>query len=164
MEPKQYLDYDNYLIYPDGRIYSKRTKDFMSCYLNPVGYYTVGFSKDGERSRFYVHRLVAECFVPNPQNLPEVNHIDENKLNNHVDNLEWCSREYNCSYGTRSKKIGEKCGKSVEMLDLKTGEVLQTFSSMAEASRQTGINRNGISMVCNGHRKMAGGYGWQCSK
>lgn len=62
-------------------------------------------SKDGCVKRYNVHRLVAQAFIPNPNNLPEINHLDEDKTNNCVDNLEWCTAKYNSNYGNRNKKI-----------------------------------------------------------
>lgn len=69
------------------------------------GYLKVSLSKDHKRYYFRVHRLVAQVFIPNPDNLPQINHIDENKENNRVDNLEWCDAKYNCNYGGRNSKI-----------------------------------------------------------
>lgn len=72
------------------------------------GYYEVALrGDDGKRHYICVHRLVALTYIPNPMNLPQVNHKDENKLNNHISNLEWCTVEYNCNYGTRNQRISE---------------------------------------------------------
>ena len=81
----------------DGRILSQ---SFAGC-----GYKSVMLSKDGCVKRHNVHRLVAQAFIPNPNNLPEINHLDEDKTNNCVDNLEWCTPKYNSNYGNRNKKI-----------------------------------------------------------
>lgn len=69
------------------------------------GYLGADMRINGECKHFLVHRLVAKAFIPNPHHLPEVNHKDENPKNNHVDNLEWCSRRYNCNYGNRTPKM-----------------------------------------------------------
>lgn len=151
MEPKKYLDYDNYLVYPDGRVYSLYKKDFLTPTLRN-GYLTVMLYKDKKPKRFSVHRLVAGCFIPNPQNYETVNHKDENKLNNHIDNLEWMSFENNVKYSQNN---------AIQMLDKDTGEVIQSFVSMREAERQTGINEQNISNVCRGKRRTAGGYLWR---
>ena len=71
------------------------------------GYCSVMLSKNGKVRRFNVHRLVAEAFIPNPSNLPEINHKDENKTNNCVDNLEWCTSKYNANYGNRNSLISK---------------------------------------------------------
>lgn len=75
-------------------------------------YYIVWLCKNGKSKQFYIHRLVAETFIENKNNLPQVNHKDENKLNNCVDNLEWCDAKYNCNYGNRNKIISIKASKT----------------------------------------------------
>ena len=90
-----------------GRVWSVRKE----IYRKPTivsGYYGVSLTKDGQFDIFTIHRLVAKAFIPNPLNLPQVNHKDENKLNNRVDNLEWCTAKYNSNYGSRNSKIGDK--------------------------------------------------------
>ena len=107
----------------------------------------------------YIHRLVAEAFIPNPQNLPQVNHKDENKSNNCVENLEWCDRVYNTNYGTGIERSKEKrFGDRFVVINLDTGEVYQTPK---DASRATGIHNDSISRVCKGKSKTAGGYRWR---
>lgn len=69
------------------------------------GYYEIGLYLNGIRKMFFVHRLVALTFIPNPNNLPQINHIDEDKTNNCVDNLEWCTQAYNNIYGTRLERV-----------------------------------------------------------
>ena len=71
------------------------------------GYHQVKLYKDSNSKNMYVHRLVAEAFIPNPQALPQINHIDENKLNNAASNLEWCTASYNINYGTHNRRVGE---------------------------------------------------------
>ena len=77
-------------------------------FYNERGYAMVGISKEWKKKKIFVHRLVVETFLPNPNNLPQVNHKDENKNNNCVNNLEWCTCKYNCNYGTRNQRIGGK--------------------------------------------------------
>ena len=71
------------------------------------GHLQIGLHKDKKRKTMYIHRLVAQAFIPNPDNLPCVNHKDENPNNNNVDNLEWCTQKYNCNYCTRVDRIME---------------------------------------------------------
>jgi len=97
-------DYPNYLIYPDGRVWSKRrqgTKEgFKKLFLNEYGYLRTGLTNsDGKEKKYYVARLVAIHYILNPMNLPEVDHIDRNRTNNHVSNLRWADRSMN----TRNK-------------------------------------------------------------
>ena len=107
----------------------------------------------------YIHRLVAEAFIPNPDNLPQVNHKDENKANNTVENLEWCERVYNVNYGTGIERSKEKrFGDRFVVINLDTGEVYKTPK---DASRATGIHNDSISRVCKGKSKTAGGYRWR---
>lgn len=130
-------------------------------YKNGNGYLQVILRKDGHRKQPLVHRLVADAFIPNPNNLETVNHKDEVKTNNAATNLEWMSQKDNINYGTRNKRVGEALSKQVQMLDKQTGELLATFPSTHEAGRVTGINQSHISACCNGKRKSAGGYKWR---
>ena len=125
------------------------------------GYLQVNLCKDGQKKTPLIHRLVAEAFVPNPNNLETVNHKDETKTNNTVGNLEWMSRADNNNYGTHNKRSAEKRSKQVQMLDKQTGELLATFPSLMEAVRVTGIYQSDISKCCNGKYKSAGGYIWR---
>ena len=119
------------------------------------GYLYVILVKDGERKNARVHRLVAETFIPNPDNLPQVNHKDEDKTNNIVDNLEWCTSKYNNNYGNRNEKIS----KAVIGTHKENSSVVE-FNSITEASKTLGINISSISNCCAGRTKSAGGYIW----
>lgn len=115
----------------------------------------------GKRKIFMVHRLVAQYFIPNPNNYPEVNHKDENPQNNHADNLEWCTPKYNCNYGTRNQRCMEKViKKPVRQLSL-NGEVVEVFPAIKDAMRKTGIDGSQIIRVCKGKNQTAGGFKWE---
>ena len=118
------------------------------------------FDKDGASINHKVHRLVAKAFVPNPDNLNEVNHVDEDKDNNRADNLEWCKHVDNCNHGTRNERSAVKRGIQVEQLTL-DGHHVAFYQSACEASRQTCIARKGINDCCRRHIKTAGGYLWR---
>lgn len=127
----------------------------------PEGYLDVDLYKCGMGKTHYVHRLVAEAFIPNPYELPQVNHIDEDKTNNCVWNLEWCDRKYNMNYGTGKIRSAEKRSKRVYQYT-KSGVFVRSYKSVNEASRQTGIAFAHISDVAinKPHCKTAGGYVW----
>ena len=124
------------------------------------GYLRVCLSKDGLHYVKSVHRLVAEAFIPNPDNLPVINHKNEDKQDNRAENLEWCTVQYNTMYGTGRIRTSVKQGKAVEQLDL-NDNVIDTFYSMHLASRITGVPQPNIYKVCNGIRRTAGGYKWR---
>lgn len=137
------------------------------------GYYQVGLCANRVHKTVYVHRLVAEAFVVNSNNLPEVNHLDENKTNNHADNLEWCTRIENLHHGTRLKRLeiyaithrnSVKNSKGVIQYD-KLGNYISSYPSLHEAERITNIDQERISRVCRhvDARKTAGGYIWRFS-
>ena len=119
---------------------------------NPRGYLQVCLYKDGNRKQLLVHRLVAEAFIPNSNNLETINHKDEMKTNNAASNLEWMTLEDNIIYSQ---------ARQVQMFDKKTGELLATFPSTMEAERVTGIANQHISACCNGKLKSSGGYIWR---
>lgn len=131
--------------------------------INNSGYLYVTFHAGLPKSKhFLVHRLVAQAFLPNPENLPQVNHKDENKLNNNIENLEWCTRKYNINYGEGHKKatkgIIKSVGRCVKCIE--TGKVFRTVIS---AARYYDIKQGQISNVCLGKAKVytAGGYHWK---
>lgn len=113
MEPKPYPNDPFYLVYPDGRIWSTKRNIFLSAFISKQGYKRVSLTN---HKKYFVHRLVAETFIPNPDNLPQVNHKDENKLNNNVENLEWVDNKQNMNYGTRNKRAGEKAKENYDRI------------------------------------------------
>lgn len=117
------------------------------------GYLRVELSKNDIVRRFLLHRLVATAFIPNPNNLPQVNHRDENKQNNSVENLEWCSAKENINYGTGIKRSSEKRSKPVLCVELN-----QIFPSLNEAARQLRLNVGNLGSVLTGRYKTTGGY------
>lgn len=132
------------------------------------GYCTVSLCKNGKPIICLVHRLVAETFIPNPENLPCVNHKDENPSNNCVDNLEWCTHLYNMNYGTRNKRLSENhkgvinTHKSTPILQYSLdNKFIKEYPSMAEVNRQLGYSQAGISRCCKGKYKQSYGYIWK---
>lgn len=112
MRSKVLTGFEKYVIYDDGRVWSNSKSCFMKCPPNSDGYPQTVFinrgAKNGYRQSITLHIVIAKAFVPNPDNLPEVNHKDGDKTNNHYSNLEWCTRSYNISHchrlGLRSSK------------------------------------------------------------
>ncbi len=96
-------DFEDYTIDKNGNVFSIRKDKYLKPYLDRKnGYLSVALYKDGTHKNYRVHRLVAETFIPNPSNLPQVNHIDGNKLNNNVDNLEWCTSKQNIQHAWKN--------------------------------------------------------------
>ena len=129
------------------------------------GYLRVRLYKDNKAKWECVHRLVATAFIPNPNSLPFVNHKNEVKSDNYVQNLEWCNASYNNSYNDKAKKAGKKLrndqriSKSVIGINKVSGLIME-FPSLMEASRQMGIDNGHICACCKGRYKSAGGYYW----
>lgn len=124
------------------------------------GYLVVTMYKNGKPKTVFIHRIVACTFIPNPNGLKEINHINENKHDNRVENLEWCDRDYNIHHGTRGKRQGEKQSRKVKATNIKTGEVI-VFNSIKQASEETGCDMSLIVKVCKGKRKTCGGFHWE---
>ena len=124
--------------------------------INSSGYLKVGLCKNGRVNQLQLHRLVAESFIANPHNLPEINHRDENKKNNCVENLEWCDRGYNINYGTRNERISRKI-----LQYSKLGEFIREWQSAAEVERELNINHSNIASCCKCKRKSAGDFIWK---
>lgn len=146
----QIKDYDNYFINNYGTVYNKHLKELRK-EKTKGGYLRVTLYKNGKQKHFLIHRLVAQAFIPNPKNLPEVNHIDNNSVNNRVENLAWCTAKENSRW-SKSKLVimyytSKKYGK--------------TFSCIRDAEKETGIDNSSISRCCKGKQKTAGGYKWE---
>lgn len=146
----------------------------------PSGYDFVNLHKDGVQRTVKVSRLVATAFIPNPDNLPFVNHKDENKGNNAVENLEWCTAAYNANYGTRNERLSKTmlnaADRSTRVCQYTLDNILvAVYPSLMEATRATGVDRRGIESCCKGGRNKrasdgsmrykpiftAGGFKWK---
>lgn len=139
-----------------GRIKSSHNrKSFIKGRLIQKGYLQVALCSKNKREYKLIHRLVAEAFIENPSNLPQVNHKNEDKTLNIVENLEWCSNEYNHNYGTRNIRVGIANSKKIDQIDIITGQVIKTWNSSVECFNN-GFHH--VSDVVNGKRKQDKGY------
>ncbi|AZA17346.1 MAG: HNH endonuclease (endogenous virus) [Lactobacillus phage ViSo-2018a] len=122
------------------------------------GYLYVSTSINGKKITLRAHRIIASAFIPNPNNYPEVNHIDCNRANNNVSNLEWCTSKYNSQYRDKmGHGVNNNPGKPVFAVDLRTGKVLR-FESQSEASRQLGVSQGNICEALKGLYTQFKGY------
>ena len=155
-EMKDIKDYEGlYAITKNGNVWSYKSKK----YLKPTlarGYQKVALYKDGKKKDLYIHRLVAEAYIPNPEKKPQVNHLDENKLNNSVSNLEWATAKENSNYGTRTERSNKKRSKPVYCVELD-----RVFDGISQAARELDLNKKHICDCCKGRYKTHGGYHWQ---
>lgn len=122
-------------------------------------YYKVDLCKNGKHHTYRVNRLVAQAFIPNPNHYPEVNHKDENKLNNCADNLEWCTHSYNSEYGHHRERVTKAISKRVGQYTL-DGKLVKIWPSTHEAGRH-GYNQRHVCECCNGIYKKHAGYKWR---
>lgn len=134
-----------------------------SVYSN--GYLRVKLAKNKVRKLYLVHRLVAMAFIPNPYNLPCINHKDENPSNNCVENLEWCTQQYNLTYGTRIEKVtkktrNDKRSKQIAQYSL-DGELVKVWPSSHEIERVLGFRHGNCTNCCRGYQKTAYGFIWR---
>lgn len=132
-----------YQVSDDGKVYSLKRGQEVAQRVDRCGYWRCNLSKEGKVKTWFIHRLVADAFIPNPEGKDTVNHKDENKNNNCVENLEWMTRRENYFYGTR----GERSAKShqKEVLCVETGEV---FESVMAAAAAIGVAPNQVSAAC----------------
>ena len=151
---------DHYTEGKDGKKYLVKGHVLKQC-ADTDGYLQVFPCVNGKKVNLLVHRIVAKCFLPNPDNLPQVNHRDCNPKNNSVSNLEWCDQEYNITYrekyGIPAKEYTKALRKPLFAVNLKTLKVLH-FKSQHEAAHQLKVSSGSINAVLNGRLRQAGGY------
>ena len=155
--------FPGYIISNLGRVYSERFKRFLKLSVKKSGYVYVALSDSNKKIKHLrLHRLVAKAFIPNPDNLPEVNHKDENKQKNRADNLEWCTSKYNANYGSMPEKRKNFNSVAVRSIDPESGKEVRRYNSMTEADKDMGgKNISHISQCCNGKRKTCKGLKWE---
>lgn len=160
------ISFTNYQVSNYGMVRNVKTGHTLKPCNHNSGYLAVYLWENGKKVTRFVHRLVAEAFVPNPQNMPCVNHMDEDKHNNVAINLEWCDHSYNCRYGTCQERRKEKLvnhtslSKPVNQYTT-TGVFVKQYQSACEVKRQTGYDNSHISQCCNGKLKQAYGFVWR---
>lgn len=166
-------DFPNYRISRDGEVWSSykfKTNKVIDTWrlVKPIvdkatGYWLVTLCHQEVRRNRFIHRLLAQAYLPNPLNKPHVNHIDANKLNYSLSNLEWATPKENASHaaslGLYQPSI-DKTSRAVQQIDLSTGALIKEHSSLHEAGRASGTQWQNIWKVCDGRRKTAGGYRW----
>ena len=151
--------FDGYAVTNDGKVYSKKTNKFINPSIGSKGYFQVCLTVDGKKRTVKVHRIVAETFIPNPEGKPQVNHIDGNKRNNCVENLEWCTNSENQIHSYRV--IGnENHGGDGWKTPVICVEMNKTYCSARAAARDTGVCVSNIIRACQKKRKTAGGFHW----
>lgn len=170
---KGFLDY---YITDTGEVYSRNYRKTgrvkkLSQNKTKSGYLYIGICKNKKQIKKRVHRLVAEAFIPNPDNKPEINHKNGVKTDNRVENLEWVNRSENIKHAYDvlkrpvNKNLYQKRGKdnpkSKTILQIKDGIVIEKFYGAYDAQNKTGVCQANISKCCNKKRKSAGGYRWE---
>ena len=163
-------EYPNYLINKKGEIYSKYRKKLLKP-QNAGAYLKIRLRNDKKIKYCYLHRLLAETFIPNPKNKQFINHINGNKLDNSLQNLEWVTSSENQTHSVRILghkpinptlgKFGKKHHRHIKVQQIKNNKVINEYYGIAEASRKTGINENAIRNNAKGRSSNAGGYQWK---
>lgn len=169
----QIKEFPDYYITDIGTIYTRRHGRIkkLKTELSKWGYYRIGLWKNSKIVHKSIHRLVAEAFIPNPENKCDVNHKNGIRTDNMVENLEWTTRSENIQHAYRvlgnqpnkpwSNKFGKDHNRSRKVVQIKNGKTIAEFGGLLEAERETRINHACISMCCTGKRHSAGGFQWK---
>lgn len=168
---KKFIEgYENlYSVDEQGNVFSHYSNKVLTPCTDGHGYWYVNLQKDGKRKSKKIHRIVAETFLPNPNNYPCVNHKDENTRNNCVNNLEWCTYEYNNIYGSRIERVKNKIIKKEDhkqkvkiiKCNKKTHEEICIYNSVGDAARDVGGSHSNIVACLKGRQKTSYGYFWK---
>ena len=155
---KDIKGYENiYGITSCGKVWSYRNECFLKPDISNKGYLRVQLWKDGKMKHYSLHRLVADAYIPNPKKLTQVNHKDENKANNCLQNLEWCDSKYNANYGTRNEKVSNSLKIPILQFSL-DGELVREWSSATDVGNEV---RRGINNCLKGRSKSSYGFIWK---
>lgn len=153
-----------------GRVKNVKLNHILKPLLVIGGYFRVDLSSNNNVKHFRLHKLVAEAFIPNPNNLPQINHKDENKSNNRADNLEWCTAKYNANYGTAIKRRVEHTNYKNRSNEKKYKPILQftldnvfvkRWKSAFHCEQETNMRATGIRGCCRGVYKSSHGFLWR---
>lgn len=149
-----------------GKIRNKKTGRILKTSINNKGYERVIIYINKKPKCYYIHKIVANVFLENPNNFKEINHKDENKLNNCVNNLEWCSSKYNANYGTRTKRILKSKEKNLKTIIQKNkqGNIIKIWKNILEIQEKTTYNKQCIYRCCIGKYKSYRNYIWEYEK
>ena len=155
---KDVEDYEGlYQVSNLGRVKSSYTNRILKGRKHTHGYLMVNLYKNSNVSNKMIHRLVAQAFIPNPENKPQVNHVDEDKTNNVVSNIEWMTATENINHGTHNERMAKTKSIPIIAINIKTGES-QEFYGTNECARQLDLNQGNITRVLKGRYKQTGGY------
>ena len=162
---KKIKDFETYYVFPNGNIYNTKSKILLKPTIKNDNYQHVGLSKNGKKTDFLVHILVANTFISKPSDKTFINHKDGNKSNNNISNLEWVTNSENILHALNIGLINTRnvIFDFIIQYNLDNKEI-EKFNSITEASRHTNINRNSITKACNGIYKTAGSYIWKYIK
>lgn len=174
---KDIKDYPNYMVSNLGNVKNIKTGKILKNRKNTKAYLYVGLCKNGKVKQYLVHRLVAEHFIPNPDNLPQIDHINTNKIDNRVENLRWVTAKENNNNPLTLNKMkiaktgnlnpmygitGANNSRSIVVLQFtKDGELIKKWNSAMDVQRELGIEHSNISRCCKGKLKSVGGYIWR---
>ena len=146
-QEKDLEGYEIYRIRDNGVIYNKKTKKVKTPWIDNTGYLQVLLHSNGKKTHKRLHRLVAENFLENPDNLPQINHIDGDKTNPDVSNLEWVSNKDNTQHGYDNGLYRSRNNIQVKVWDKYTGDYIGIFNSIRETSIKLGVNRKTLSAI-----------------
>lgn len=146
-----------YAVTSCGKVWSYKYKKFLKPKADRNGYLFVTLCKNYKMKNYKIHRLVAMAYIPNPENLPQINHKDENKTNNCLQNLEWCNAKYNSNYGTRNDKVSNSLKIPILQYSL-DGEFIREWPSATDVGNEVQGN---ICKCLKGKLKSSYGYIWK---